>query len=255
LSVTLSSIGGSALNSSGATVSGTKVNVKSLANTVKQSAWNVFNITSVKGTDSDGISRNWSGSVYVVQGANTVKYSDWTYSISSSTSQTSYNAAGVSPSVTVTSTRSRTAQWTSGYDPNGNNNLQTENYGWTASISGSGNSVSPTSASAGTARATVTLGANTNTSSAKTSVVTFKSAGDTSKTSSITFTQSKDAVASTTIGITPYSATSVQMPASGGTAVVNMTMKKTSTPLYVSGNTGTTTTTYPAATVTYVTGV
>jgi hypothetical protein len=45
------------------------------------------------------------------------------------------------------------------------------------------------------------------------------------------------------------------MPASGGTAVVNMTMKKTSTPLYVSGNTGTTTTTYPAATVTYVTGV
>ena len=255
LSVTLSSIGGSALNSSGATVNGTKVNVKSLANTVKQSAWNVFNITSVKGTDSDGISRNWSGSVYVIQRANTVIYSDWTYSISSSTSQTSYNAAGVSPSVTVNSTRSRTAKWTSGYDPNGNNNLQTENYGWIASISGSGNSVNPTSASAGTTRATVTLGANTNTSSAKTSVVTFKSAGDTSKTSSITFTQSKDVVASTSIGITPYSAASVQMPASGGTAVVNMTMKKTSTPLYVSGNTGTTTTTYPAATVTYVTGV
>lgn len=255
LSVTLSSIGGSALNSSGATVNGTKVNVKSLANTVKQSAWNVFNITSVKGTDSDGISRNWSGSVYVIQRANTVIYSDWTYSISSSTSQTSYNAAGVSPSVTVNSTRSRTAKWTSGYDPNGNNNLQTENYGWTASISGSGNSVNPISASAGTTRATVTLGANTNTSSAKTSVVTFKSAGDTSKTSSITFTQSKDVVASTSIGITPYSAVSVQMPASGGTATVNMTMKKTSTPLYVSGNTGTTTTTYPAATVTYVTGV
>ena len=254
LSVTISSIGGSALNSSGASVSGTKVSVKSLANTEKTSTWNVFNLTSVKGTDSEGNSRNWSGSVYVTQGANTVTYSSWTYSISASTSQTSYTAISVTPSVTVSSTRSRTAKWTSGYDPNGNNNLQTENYGWTASISGSGNSVNPTSASAGTTRATVTLGANTSTSSAKTSTVTFKSSGDTSKTSSITFTQSKDEVARTQVTITAHNATAVQIPASGGQSMVSMTVKRVATPIYVSGSTGTSTTTYPAATVTSISG-
>ena len=195
----------------------------------------------------------YAESITVYQQENSISYGAWTYSISASTSTTSYNAAAISTSATVTSKGTRSYTYTSGAK-DGNNNTETKNFGWTASISGSGNSVNPTSASAGTTRATVTLGANTNTSSAKTSVVTFKSAGDTSKTSSITFTQSKDVVASTTIGITPHSATSVQIPASGGTATVSMTMKKTSTPLYVSGNTGTTTTTYPAATVTAIAG-
>lgn len=235
---------------SGASTDGTYVEMGSAEDTVYSSARTVYTITDYT-IEVNGKSKTVTGaSIAVKQEANIASYSSWSYNIYATTTTKEYTAASVSVRATVSSTRSRTCTYTSGYDPYGNNNEETQDYAWTASItSATGNSVT-SSGSAGDTTAEIDLGPNTSTTSVKTTTVTFKSAGDSSKTSTITFTQSKDSLESTTTSITVYNATVGQALASGGTVPISLTLKVVSTPLYASGNTGTPTTTYPTATVT-----
>ena len=241
-----------------ASKSGDTITISDLRGNTSNTATTVYTVTKVTWSYKDENGKSWgtttNHSKSIIQEANQINYGSWSYSISATTASTSYTAAATPVTATVTSKRTRSYTYTSNYtDSNGN--VQTENCGWAASItSATGNSVSPTSASAGTTTAQISLGANTSTSSSKTTKVTFTNASSTSKTTTITYTQSKDELKSTSVNISAYSATASQPLASGGTATISLTLVKTSTPVYVSGNTGTPTTTYPTATVTSITG-
>ena len=239
---------------SNVTRNGKYIEVPSAGSTLYTSDRTVYTVTGYSFT-VNGKTKNVTGvSIDVKQEANTISYGSWKYSISASAPNLNYDAAAVPLTATVISKRSRTCIYTSGYDPNDDNNLTSENYGWTASItSGSGNSVT-SSGSAGTTTAQITLGGNTSTTSNKTTVVTFKSAGDSSKTSTLTFTQSKDSVASSSVSIRAHSVNAMQALASGGTVDISMTLKVDTTPIYSSGATGSPITTYPSATVTSFVG-
>lgn len=239
---------------SNVTRNGKYIEVPSAGSTVYNSDRTVYTVTGYSFT-VNGKTKNITGaSINVKQEANIASYSSWRYYIYAAIAKKEYAAAPVSVRATVNSTRSRTCTYTSGYDPYGDNNEETQDYGWTASItSATGNSVT-SSGSAGDTTAYIDLGPNTSTTSTKTTKVTFKSAGDSSKTSTITFTQSKDSIASSSVSVKAYNANAMQALASGGTVDINMTLKVDTTPVYSSGATGSTTTTYPSATVTSFVG-
>lgn len=239
---------------SNVTRNGKYIEVPSAGSTLYSSDRTVYTVTGYSFT-VNGKTKNVTGvSIDVKQEANTATYSSWRYYIYAAIAKKEYTAAPVSVRATVNSTRSRTCTYTSGYDPYGDNNEETQDYGWTASItSATGNSVT-SSGSAGDTTAYIDLGPNTSTTSTKTTKVTFKSAGDSSKTSTITFTQSKDSIASSSVSVKAYNANAMQALASGGTVDINMTLKVDTTPVYSSGATGSTTTTYPSATVTSFVG-
>ena len=239
---------------SGASTDGTYIEMDSAEDNVYTSARTVYTITGYK-IEVNGKSKTVTGaSIAVKQEANIASYSSWSYYIYATIAKKEYTAAPVSVRATVNSTRSRTCTYTSGYDPYDDNNEEIQDYGWTASItSATGNSVT-SSGSAGDTTAYIDLGPNTSTTSVKTTKVTFKSAGNSSKTSTITFTQSKDSIASSSVSVKAYNANAMQALASGGTVDINMTLKVDTTPVYSSGATGSTTTTYPSATVTSFVG-
>lgn len=247
--VPIVSITGTTYN--GGTASGDKISIESRSN-VEGPIRDVYKITKVKYNALDGKEYEGNASLTVQQEANTKTAGTSTYDLAISSSNTEFNAMPVLAEVNVTTaTQTTSYTYTSGYN-DGNDNKVTSNASWTATCTGNG-TVDHGSSGTGPGTVSVLLKSNTNQTLSVDTTVNVYIGSHTSKY--ITFTQSKDELSGTsTSSASVHNVAAESVMASGGNAGATMTVKVVSTPLYISGATGTPTTTYKTATITSISG-